>query len=156
MYKAHPLGEGVIVIETGTCIPEDPRNVDWIKYQQWLAKGNTVAPSRTRAELQVYVEELIEEEAGRRIDAVTSANPREKRKTLARAIKLIRREVKGKASVEEIFELDVQEAIADYIDVIEEFAYSNIGWTKSEAPTNEKLEAFNPGTDIDWPTPPEG
>ena len=59
MYKIHPLGDGVIVIETGACIPEDPRNVDWIKYQQWLAKGNTVAPSRTRAELQVYVEELM-------------------------------------------------------------------------------------------------
>ncbi len=157
MYKLHPLDPGaVIVIETGACIPNDPRNVDWVRYQQWLAKGNTVAPSRTRAEQQEYVAELIEAEADRRIDAATSANPRDKRKSLAHAIRLIRKEAKGNASPEDVAALDKQEAVADHIDAVESLSDSSALWIRSEVPTNVELEDFDPVNDISWPTPPEG
>lgn len=156
MYKLHPLGIGVISTETGACIPNDPKNTDWVMYQQWLVQGNTVAPSRTRDEQQTHVAELIEEEANSRVDAATSENPREKRKTLARAIKLSRREAKGVASAEEIAELDNQEAISEYIDEVASLADSRVSWIKSEVPTGAELETFDPKVGVSWPNPPMG
>ena len=50
MYK---LTEGgVIRITDNAFIPDDPANVDWQEYQEWLAQGNTPQPQYTFAELK--------------------------------------------------------------------------------------------------------
>ena len=32
---------GIIRLPDNACIPKDPRNRDWVAYQEWLAEGNT-------------------------------------------------------------------------------------------------------------------
>ena len=34
----------IFCITTGAGIPNDPENVDWQAYQEWLAAGNTPLP----------------------------------------------------------------------------------------------------------------
>lgn len=35
---------GVIKLDTMTWIPEDPANIMYVQYQEWLAEGNTPEP----------------------------------------------------------------------------------------------------------------
>jgi hypothetical protein len=59
MYRQ--LGNGV-QREDGTFIPQDPRNVDWIKYQQWLAEGNEPeVPSNPSLSLSERKEQVKQE-----------------------------------------------------------------------------------------------
>ncbi len=64
MYKLRETQSlGVIRIADGAFIPNDPRNVDWREYQEWLAKGNTPLPAYTPAELAE--KQKAEDEAAR-------------------------------------------------------------------------------------------
>lgn len=49
LYKL--FSNGVKRKADGACIPNDPSNKDWVKYQQWLAEGNTPDPEYTQEEL---------------------------------------------------------------------------------------------------------
>ena len=43
--------EGGVKRSDGACIPNNPNNKDWRKYQKWLAAGNTPNPEFTKDEL---------------------------------------------------------------------------------------------------------
>lgn len=61
-YKLNKYG-GVIRMPDGAMIPECPDNVDWRKYQEWLAEGNRPQPAYTPEELEA--KQKAEEEAAR-------------------------------------------------------------------------------------------
>jgi len=54
-YKLLESG-GVKNLETGAFIPNDPGNIDWQKYQEWLSEGNTPELTETPEEEQVRLE----------------------------------------------------------------------------------------------------
>lgn len=51
MYKL--TKDGVKNLETMAFIPNDLKNRDWLRYQKWLAKGNTPESEFTADELTV-------------------------------------------------------------------------------------------------------
>lgn len=36
---------GVVRLQDGATIPNDPGNLDWVAFQKWLAQGNTPQPA---------------------------------------------------------------------------------------------------------------
>lgn len=36
--------DGILRLPDGASIPNDPQNIDWQAYQEWLAAGNTPLP----------------------------------------------------------------------------------------------------------------
>lgn len=151
MYRISQNGNGVVDL-TGANIPADPRNSDWRRYQAWLADGNTPDPAYTLDELRAKVATAIAAEANTRVDAETSNDPRAKRKALAKSIRLLRKEQKGTATQSDLDYLNAQEAVAEYIESLEVTAATNIAWAQDPARTEAELTAFDPATDITWPT----
>lgn len=150
-YKIY--GSGVIRNVDGAAIPNDDRNSHWQAYQEWISQGNTPDPEFTIDELRARANLMIEEKANSLIDSSTSHNPREKRKSLARSIRLLRKELKGTATQGDIDELDINESISNYIDSVGLSASDGISWVNDQARTTKELESFDPAINITWPTP---
>ena len=55
MYKLTNT-PSVIRLTDGACIPAEPTNTDFIKYQKWLAAGNTPQPTDAKTEEQIIEE----------------------------------------------------------------------------------------------------
>jgi hypothetical protein len=60
-YKLQSNG-GVTYPEKNLSIPNNPDNIDWQKYQEWLAKGNKPDPVETTDEkkLRLFSEFIVE------------------------------------------------------------------------------------------------
>ena len=149
-YRLHE--DGVLRQADNAFIPNDPQNCGWKIYQQWLAEGNTPDPEYTLDELKDKVASAIIDEANTRVDAVTSNDPRAKRMSLAKAIKRINKKLDGNANQADLDYLAAQATIADHLENIEATAATNIAWAQDPARTEAELTAFDPATDITWPT----
>lgn len=44
-YKKLIGSNGVLDVERGSSIPDDPRNRHWVEYQEWLLAGNVPDPA---------------------------------------------------------------------------------------------------------------
>lgn len=67
MYKLKSDG-GVMRLNDGASIPNDPKNRDWRKYQEWLAEGNLPDPADPPPPAPPF-----EPSAGEMLDAVGDA-----------------------------------------------------------------------------------
>lgn len=54
------LASGVQRIEDGACIPADLGNVDWLKYQDFVAAGGATLPLDKPTQRQVVLDQLAE------------------------------------------------------------------------------------------------
>lgn len=145
---------GVIRAADGAYIPNDERNSNWLQYQQWVTDGNTPDQEYTIDELRDSAISKVEGMVDSLVDASTSNSPRKKRKSLARSIMLLRKELKSSATQAEIDELDADELVAEYMDNLELSASNGILWINDQARTIEDLVSYDPAVSIMWPTAP--
>lgn len=64
IYTLITDGSGSVILDaTGQHIPNDPLNADWIRYEAWVAQGNTADPeSRTLAQAQAQARGQVHSE----------------------------------------------------------------------------------------------
>lgn len=78
---------GVEDTETGTIIPNDSNNEDWVAYEAWVAEGNTADPEFTTDETEVKRVTDIKTTAGEKI--VEIMPEWKQRNNLARMVELL-------------------------------------------------------------------
>ena len=58
-YKLREFSDGVIYVQSGMGIPNDPSNRHWRKYLKWVADGGVPDPAKTPEE--IINQELLDE-----------------------------------------------------------------------------------------------
>ena len=123
-------------IDWGGPAPTLSRNAD--------ADDVLLTESKSRA-LSVKLAEL-EQERNERSDAlIGSSDPHKKDKTISRAVKLLRKELKGNASQAEIDELNQVEALDNALDAL----YAEHDSVKSRSLS--QIEGYDVVNDPSWP-----
>jgi hypothetical protein len=127
-----------------------PDSNGWVELQKWLSDGNMAAPKFTIGQLRSSVKEAVAAEGRRRIDSYGPQDSRAQRRSLARAIKLVRREAKGQLG--DTTELDTLEGIGNKIEENEQIIESVSGYLDGltdESDRNE-LKLYDPVNDPGW------
>jgi len=100
-------------------------------------------------EVRANISDKVSEEGRRRIDNAGPSSPRLKDLTLMRAIRIVRRENKNKASSGELQKLNALEELSVKIEETEELISNTIAWVNSAGA--EELESFDHVDGIEWP-----
>ena len=106
--------EYIINKSDGGFIPIDENNLDYKKYLEWVAEGNTPDPivGPTKQEQILIIQQQAYE------DIVAIAPEYKQRNMIARAAELLNKKIDGALSTNEQFELDSMQATWDQIKTI--------------------------------------
>lgn len=85
--EVNELIESVLDTETGTIIPNDPNNEDWVAYEAWVAEGNTADPALNTSEIEAKRVQEIKTTAGEKI--VEIMPEWKQRNSIARMVELL-------------------------------------------------------------------
>ena len=148
---------GVIRLSDGASIPPDTRNSDWREYLEYVDTGGKTDPWKTDEELkEMAINEKLMElkiEYDRRIDIANgSSDVREVNKERMKQFKLLRKEFKGSASVDDVNDLDQYDVINDHLDTLEREHDTAEKYIEDPVRTIEEIETYDVVNDPAWST----
>ena len=148
---------GVIRLSDWASIPPDTRNSDWRVYLEYVDAGGETLPWKTDEELKEMAlnEKLMELkiEYDRRIDIANgSSDVREINKERMKQFKLLRKEFKGSASVDDVNDLDQYDVINDHLDTLESDHDIAEEYIEDPVRTIEEIETYDVVNDPAWST----
>jgi hypothetical protein len=146
--------DGTAVLKyPGTTIVEG--GYGWQDYVDYVAAGGQTDPWKTPEELLTMErnDKLAElgVEHDRLVDiAVGTSSPRKKDKTIARTIKLLRRETKETITPAELAELNAMEAMDDHLDLLVDEYDAVEQWLEDPARSIEEIQGYDVAVDPGW------
>jgi hypothetical protein len=129
----------------------------WDEFLEYTTDGGQVDPWKT--DEQIYQDALFQKLKSLRIEkdnrsdsAVATSDPRKKDKMISRAVKLLRREMQGKASANETAELDNLSVVDDLLDSLDTDFKAAETWLSDPSRSIEQINGYNVVTDPGWST----
>jgi len=128
----------------------------WKQYLRYTEDGGLTDPYKSEEEIyEISLEEKIVELKAELDTKANSSKPNSNSKSdakvVARLIKLVRKESQGRASTKEIEEIDLMEALDNYLDAITDTYDVAEIWLEAPERTIEEIESYDVVTGPGWP-----
>lgn len=156
-YKyANENGTMIVKQDGNLHIPNDPRNADWQKFQEWVANGGIPDPWKTEEERQTHFlqEKLVELEGEldkRFQTAINSTSLFNMVRAMQRYMVLLRMETKGTIPQNRIPYLDNIDSIVIEIEILENRYDAAKAWLEDPTRTVEEIKGFDVLVNPNWP-----
>ena len=128
----------------------------WDKYLKWITEGGVTELWKTdeqikKMSLRSKLRELKNHLDLLSVSSVPQSNSKNQAKMISRLLKLLRKESQGRASQDEINELDQGEVLDDYLDGITDCYDEAERWLEDEVRTLVEIEDYDVTVDPQWP-----
>ena len=128
----------------------------WRDFQKYLEEGGSVDPWKTEEELYEMslrdkLTELKNYLDSLSVSIIPPSRSKNQAKMIARMVKLLRKEVQGRASQNEVEELNRGELLDDYLDGITDCYDDAERWLEDSARSLAEIENYDVTVDPQWP-----